>query len=223
MRVLTFIFILAIPLGSIAAPGDSSSWRNERVIDKFSGVTRYMANGWSDILYTTPSNSTMENTTNPLMQIGVRCDISKQDEHQFMLTFRIKQVMSSSSDNLIDIGFKVDGHDPIHFKAQRFTNSDHAGYVHLNKKNVANIRKFIAQSKAGVLVVVRVVGSNRGFLETFTVSLLGFTHHTTRALRACAMSIASADISDYDRMQLDSIDRQIKKLMADKQQILQKY
>ncbi len=230
MKILIFIILSLIPALSWGAGEQFDQvWRSKKSVDEFTHEAMYMANGWSQIQYTLPdsdnikyANNQIEYTVNPLRQIGTRCDVSKEGDLKFMVTFHIEKHITSA-DRLVYLKLKVDNHAPLAFAAKLFVNSDNAGYVALDKSNVAQMRQFIAQSKAGHEVLVRVHNKHKSVIEDYSVLLRGFTQHTADSLRACAVFISPAKISAYDKRRIKEIDSQIEKLEAEKASILKRY
>lgn len=228
---LLILTISALIFTSVCAAGErfNQVWRSNKSVDEFTHETRYMANGWSQIQYVLPdsdnieySNNQIEYAVNPLRQIGIRCDVAKEGDLNFMITFHIEKHIIAP-DRRVYLKLKVDKHAPLAFAAKLFVNSDNAGYVSLDKNNVVLIRQFIAQAKAGNEMSVRVHNKQKSMIEDYSVLLRGFTRHTADALSACAVFISPTNISAYDKRRINEINNQIKELQAEKTSILQKY
>lgn len=205
------LILLTASFSSIA----DELWYSHSEIDDFSGEKSH--NTYSYSVYQSDYFEGWQK--NYEKEFGLRCDVSKVGDQDFMLTFSVPSAIATPR-SAVEMMIKVDDQEPLSFEGNLFSNSYQSGYILMSSKNETNIAELITKMKAGSLALVRVNDLRNSEIVDMKISLKGFTKSSKDALSACGISGLALSAEDLKRLQ--DIEGKIQKLAAEKKSILEK-
>lgn len=220
-RIILISFLLKAMSANATGYDPLQVWYSSSNKDEFTNEITYSAYGQAGSDYKLSSRKTTFMSRSGY-SFGVRCDISKSGNKDFMLTFSVDNAIATPNSS-VAVFVKVDENDPISLSGKLYSNSYESGFVRLTSGNKSLLEKLVSQGVAGSKMSVRIQDSRKSSIENYSVLLRGFTKHTKEALKACGVSGREEEMKGSDKKRLIEIESKIKELEQEKKNILSKY
>ncbi|WP_104399080.1 hypothetical protein [Vibrio penaeicida] len=218
----TLFLLLALLSFGASAYDPMQAWYKSEKTDEFSGEITYSAYGVAGYYSEATKYSKARYRSDFDHTFGVRCDVDKSGEQNFMIKFNGKSALATPNTR-VNLAIKIDENAPIYFDAKLFSNSYRAGFVRMNEENKKKVETLISQARAGYKIRVRANDRAKSDFTEFTASLRGFTKMTAKTLKACDVGGNSRKMSEEDLNRLKEIAQEIIALEKEKARLEAKY